>query len=110
MSAFPTIQLCPCLPIPTTRVCQCLLEWSNDWDVAALSIQIQIYSDEKCLVDPVRCALQIRVAAQAAVLVKKLRLAWNGLLQDKVNQGSRAVSSAQDRIVETIVELLSEDQ
>lgn len=61
------------------------------------------------LADLVHCAVQIRVAAQTAVLVKKLRLAWNGLLQDKVNQGSRAFSSAQDRIVATIVELLSED-
>lgn len=53
--------------------------------------------------------LQIRVAAQTAVLVKKLRLAWNRLLQDKVNQGNKGFSSAQDGIVTTIIGLLSED-
>jgi hypothetical protein len=52
--------------------------------------------------------VQIRVAAQTAVLVKQLRAAWLQMMIDKIRKPLDPMSEAQERIRGTIVEIMSE--
>jgi len=53
--------------------------------------------------------LKVWVAAQTAVLVKKLRQAWTALLDAKVQRPSEPFTRGQTAIVDTLVGLLRED-
>jgi hypothetical protein len=52
--------------------------------------------------------VQVRVAAQTAVLVKKLRAAWLQMMIDKIRKPLDPMSEAQERIRGTIVEIMTE--
>lgn len=51
---------------------------------------------------------QIKVAAQTAVLVKKLRAAWVTLMDDKVLCPSAPLTETQQRILDAIISLVRE--
>ena len=56
------------------------------------------------------CGLvQVKVAAQTAVLVKQLRQAWAGMMADKVARPEGAFTDTQNRILEAIVALVCDD-
>jgi Oligonucleotide/oligosaccharide-binding (OB)-fold len=52
---------------------------------------------------------QIRVAAQTAVLVKQLRLAWDALMARKVRRPTDPFDVKEQKILDTIVALVRED-
>jgi hypothetical protein len=54
--------------------------------------------------------IRIRVAAPTAVLVKKLRLAIDGLLQQKIGRPEVDISAAGDAVVHALVKLLCDDE
>jgi hypothetical protein len=56
-----------------------------------------------------RRGLQIKVAAQTAVLVRKLRAAWVTLMDEKVLRMSEPLTETQQRIVDAIVSLVREE-
>jgi hypothetical protein len=53
--------------------------------------------------------VQIRVAAQTAVLVKQLRAAWDDLMLRKVKAPTKPLDSKQQKVLNTIVSLVRED-
>ena len=53
--------------------------------------------------------VQIRVAAQTAVLVKQLRVAWDALMERKVQMPTKPLDAKQQKILDTIVSLVRED-
>ena len=50
------------------------------------------------------------MAAPTAVLVKQLRLAMDGLLQQKIGRPELDVSASGDAVIDALVKLLSEDE
>lgn len=50
--------------------------------------------------------MQVKAAAQTAVLVKKLRSAWVKMMDDRVKSPMTAFSDKQNEILATIVELI----
>ena len=50
--------------------------------------------------------MQVKAAAQTAVLVKKLRSAWVKMMDDRVKSPATAFSDKQNEILATIVELI----
>lgn len=54
--------------------------------------------------------IRIKVAAPTAVLVKKLRLAIDGLMQQKIGRPELDISASGDAIIEALVKLLSDDE
>jgi hypothetical protein len=70
--------------------------------------ELEVRHEEGCVL--VDNWIRIKVAAPTAVLVKKLRLAIDGLLQQKIGKPEVEISAAGDAIIGALVKLLSDDE